>query len=82
MRESENKKVLERMGDQTPRGTAISLRQCATTSCTAHDTQQATAGAYNQSTVSLLHSLFRSCLLSAPGLARNVLKIHPWNNKV
>lgn len=36
----------------------------------------------NQSTVSLLHSLFRSCLLSAPGLARNVLKIHPWNNKV
>ncbi len=36
----------------------------------------------NQSTISLLHSHFRSCWLSASGLARNVLKIHQWNNKV
>lgn len=49
------------MGDQTLRGTAISLRQCATTSCTAHDTQQATAGATDRGGINLP---FLFCILS------------------
>ncbi len=79
------KKVLERIGDQTPGHSHLSPSMChyflySLWHSAGHS--WSSRQERNQSTISLLHSLFRSCWLSASGLARNELKIHPWNNKV
>lgn len=79
------KKVSEGIGDQAPGHSHLSPSMChyfLYSSWHSVGHSWSSRQGRNQSTISLLHSLFRSCLLSASGLARNVLKIHPWNNKV